>query len=96
MKHPGYAIAGSLAGPLALGTLFSATLQNRPRSYEELRGRMWKGVGVAAVASYGTFLYANQAEISEETKSFLESAAVGVGAIGLILAVPLLLSAGRQ
>lgn len=97
MKHPGYAIAGALTLPVAVGVVAGAISPGgRRMTREAMQGRAWQGVGVGVLASYGTFLYAERAELSEETRSFLEAGATAVGAITLLVTIPLLLKAGSQ
>lgn len=90
LAHPGWAYAGALAAPIAVGGLMAVTrnagLQggNPPSP--------WWLVGGLGLAALGAHYYMNRAQPDTPGEQFAEGVALSTGPVALALGVALLLS----
>lgn len=88
LAHPGWAYAGALAGPIAVGALLRVSA---PAIAEGRAPSPWWLVGGLGLAAIGAHYYMNRAEADTPSEQFAEGVALSTGPIAVALAASILL-----
>lgn len=90
LAHPGWAYAGALAAPIAVGALLRVSA---PAIAQGAAPSPWWVVGGLALAAVGAHYYMNRAVPDSPAEQFAEGVALSTGPLALALGAGILLGA---